>query len=94
VAFGWRAEGNVMIKASNLTVPRLFLVAALLPPAILAILAVLGAREGIDVVMTGSGSRALLGAAWVAVWLASWILSPIAVGAALVSLALQRRRSA
>lgn len=81
-----------MTTTRAVTVPRFFLVVALAPLACLALLALLGAREGVDVVMTGSGSRALLGAAWVATWLAAVIASPIAAGAALVSLALQRWR--
>jgi hypothetical protein len=72
--------------------PRFFLVLAGAPLALLAILALLGAREGVDVVMTGTGSRALLGAAWVAAWLASVIATPIALGATLGSFALQRWR--
>ena len=74
------------------TMPRFFLAMALAPLALLAILALLGARDGVDVVMTGTGSRALLGAAWVATWLAAVIASPIAAGAALVSFALHRWR--
>lgn len=81
-----------MTTTGAVTVPRFCLVMAGLPLAVLAILAVLGAREGVDVVMTGSGSRAQLGAAWVATWLAAVIASPIAAGAALVSFALQRWR--
>ena len=80
-----------MSGARAVTLPRVFLAAAGLPLAMLAILALLGARDGIDVLMTGGGSRALLGAAWVVTWLAAVIASPIAAGAALVSLALERR---
>jgi len=80
-----------MTTTSAVTMPRVFLAVAVVPLATLAILALLGAREGVDVVMTGTGSRALLGAAWVATWLAAVIASPIAAGAALVSFALQRR---
>jgi hypothetical protein len=79
-------------SSSLVTVPRFFLLVAGLPLAILAVLGACGAREGIDVVMTGSGSRALLGAAWVATWLAAVIASPIAAGAALVSFGLRRWR--
>lgn len=81
-----------MTTASINTVTRFFLVIAALPLVMLAILALLGARDGLDVLMTGSGSRPLLGAAWVATWLAAVIVSPIAFGAALVSVALQRWR--
>lgn len=75
---------------------RLFLVLAALPLVVLAILRLLGAQDDVGVLMTGSGSHALLGAAWVAAWLASVIFSPIAVGAALVSVGLDRvkRRTA
>ena len=63
-----------------------FLVLAVLPMAALAILALLGARAEVGVVMTGSGTNVLLGAAWVAGWLASLVGSPIALGAAALSL--------
>jgi len=63
-----------------------FLVLAALPFAILAILAAAGARAEVGVVMTGSGANVLLGAAWVACWLASIVVSPIALGAAAVSM--------
>ena len=67
-----------------------FLVLAALPVAALAILALLGARAEVGVVMTGSGANALLGAAWVACWLASLVVSPIALGAAAISLVAAR----
>lgn len=75
---------------------RVFLVLAALPLVVLAILRLLGAQDDVGVVMTGSGSHVLLGAAWVAAWLASVIFSPIAGGAALVSFGLDRvkRRTA
>ncbi|MEA2752924.1 MAG: hypothetical protein QOI41_7067 [Myxococcales bacterium] len=71
---------------------RAFLVLAALPLVVLAILATVGARDDVGVVMTGSGSHALLGAAWVVCWLGSMTLSPIAAGAALVSFVLVRTR--
>ncbi len=67
-----------------------FLVLGALPLVGLAILAVFGARDDVGVVMTGSGSHAMLGAAWVACWLGALTLSPIAAGAALVSVFLPR----
>lgn len=69
------------------------LAVAALPIVALAALALLGSRDDVGVVMTGSGSRALLGAAWVACWLGATILSPIAAGAALVSWVLGASRS-
>jgi len=63
-----------------------FLGLAALPLVALAILAVFGARGDVGVVTTGTDAHAWLGAAWVAAWLGSVIVSPIAVGAALVSL--------
>lgn len=72
---------------------RVFLVLAALPLFALAILAALGARDDVGVVMTGSGSHALLGAAWVACWLSALTLSPIAAGAALLSLVVDLRGS-
>ena len=71
-----------------------FLVLAALPFAILAILAAAGARAEVGVVMTGSGANVLLGAAWVACWLASIVVSPIALGAAAVSMVVAGRRGA
>lgn len=62
-----------------------FVVLAALPIVGLAILSLLGARDDVGVLMTGSGPHAALGAAWVAFWLGSVILSPIAAGAALAS---------
>lgn len=78
------------ITASRITAARGFLVLAALPPVVLGILVMLGAHEDVSVVMTGGGSRAALGAAWVVTWLASLILTPIAAGASLVSFALDR----
>lgn len=75
-------------------IAKAFLVLAALPIVGLAILALLGARDDVGVVMTGGGPHAALGAAWVALWLGSVILSPIAAGAALVSLLLARQFSA
>jgi len=69
---------------------RAFLVLAALPLVVLALLATFGARDDVGVVMTGSGSHALLGAAWVVCWLGTMTLSPIAAGAALVSFVLLR----
>ena len=63
-----------------------FLVLAVLPPMVLGLLALLGARAEVGVVMTGSGANVVLGAAWVACWLASLVVSPIALGAAAISL--------
>lgn len=71
---------------------RAFLVLAAVPLVLLAILAMLGARDDVGVVMTGSGSHALLGAAWVVCWLGAMTLSPVATGAALVSFMLLRAR--
>ncbi len=68
-----------------------FLVLAALPFVALAILAAAGARAEVGVVMTGSGANVLLGAAWVACWLASLVVSPIALGAAVVSLVVAAR---
>ena len=65
-----------------------FLVIAALPAVGLCLLALLGARAEVGVVMTGSGANAVLGGAWVACWLASLVISPIALGAAALSLAL------
>jgi hypothetical protein len=42
--------------------------------------------------MTGTGSHALLGTAWVACWLATMTLSTIAAGAALLSFVLVRAK--
>ncbi len=76
-------------------VVKALLVVALLPLAALALLALLGAREDVGVVTTGTGDHALLGAAWVATWLASVVVSPIAaLAAALAAAALWNRRPA
>jgi hypothetical protein len=72
---------------------RAFVVLGALPLLGLAILAAFGARDDVGVVMTGGGSHALLGAAWVACWLSAVTLSPIAAGAALVSVVLCKRES-
>jgi hypothetical protein len=85
---GPRREGDVVMR--SVPPSRVFLVLAALPLVVLAILAVFGAREDVGVVMTGGGSHALRGAAWVAVWLASLVVSPLAAGAALASLVIGR----
>ena len=64
-----------------------FLVLAALPALSLGLLALLGARAEVGVVMTGSSANVVLGAAWVACWLASLVVSPIALLAAALSLA-------
>jgi hypothetical protein len=69
---------------------KFFVASALLPPVALALLAMMGARQEVGVILTGSGPHAILGAAWVAVWLATVVLSPIAAGAALLLLVFTR----
>ena len=73
---------------------RFFLACAVLPLIALGVLAIVGARQEVGVILTGGGPHALLGAAWVAAWLASVIVSPIAAGAALVSLVFTRLHQA
>ena len=67
-----------------------FLVTAVLPLAVLGVLAAMGARREVGVVLTGGGPHVLLGAAWVAAWLASVVVSPIAALAAVLSFAFSR----
>jgi hypothetical protein len=71
---------------------KLFVVAAVLPLVLLGILAAMDARQEVGVVLTGGGSHALLGAAWVATWLAAVVVSPIAALAAVFSFVLTRAR--
>ena len=68
-----------------------WLMLAALPLVALAALATVDARDDVGVLMTGGGAHAVLGAAWVACWLGAVIVSPIAVGAALVSWLLTSR---
>jgi hypothetical protein len=69
---------------------RVLSVLGALPVIALGLLSVLGARHDVGVVVSGGGPNAFLGAAWVACWLATVVVTPIAAGAVLLTLVLER----
>jgi hypothetical protein len=63
------------------------LLVALVPLAVLAALAIAGARAHVGVVTTGVGGHAVLGVAWVAAWLTAVVISPIVAVASAIAAA-------